>query len=151
MLYKTIDPSNATPSANILFQLILTESGMKNFVRSVKTKFNRYVRSLYRKINFSSEEIVVPLDTFDAFISWVDLLEQTKSMPIVTVTYYQLEDEADTPLPEGFHYLTQNIKKWIDNDQTMFPLPPSHLSSDDNLPLLVDDENNPLPSLLGSN
>ena len=151
MLYKTIDPSNATPSTNILFQLILTESGVENFVRSVETKFNRYVRSLHGKINFSSEEIVVPLDTFDAFISWVDLLEQTKSMPIVTVTYHRLEGEADTPPPEGFHYLTQNIKKWIDNDQTTFPLPPLHLDSDNNLPLLVDDDNNLPPSPPGGN
>src|SRR5438552_9750296 len=121
MLYKTINPSNATPSTNILFQLILTESGVKNFVRSVKTKFNRYIRSLYGKINFGSEEIVIPLDTFNAFISWVDLLEQTKSMPIVTVTYHRLEGEANTPLPERFYYLAQNTKKWMDNDQTMFP------------------------------
>ena len=75
MLYKTINPSNATPSANILFRLILTESGVENFVRSVETKFNRYVRSLHGKINFGSEEIIVLLDTFNAFISWVDLLE----------------------------------------------------------------------------
>ena len=88
MLYKTIDPSNATPSTNILFRLILTESGVENFVKSVEIKFNRYVRSLYGKINFGSEEIIVPLDTFDAFISWVDLLEQTKSILIVTVTYH---------------------------------------------------------------
>src|SRR5947199_10821966 len=108
MLYKTIDSSNATPSANILFQLILTESSVENFVRSMETKFNRYVRSLHGKINFGSEEIIVLLDIFDAFISWVDLLEQTKSMPIVTVTYNRLEDEADTPPPEGFNYLRQN-------------------------------------------
>src|SRR5207248_7027875 len=101
MLYKTIDPSNATPSTNILFQLILTKSSVENFVRSVKTKFNRYVRSLHRKINFSSEEIIVSLNTFNVFISWVNLLEQTKSMLIVTVTYYQLEGEADMLLPEG--------------------------------------------------
>src|SRR5437667_11479551 len=103
MLYKTIDPSNATPSANILFRLILTESGVENFVRSVETKFNRYVRSLHEKINFSSEEIIVPLDTFNIFISWVDLLEQTKSIHIVRMTSCRLEGETVTAPREDFH------------------------------------------------
>src|SRR5947199_9708998 len=34
----------------------------------------------------------------------------------------------------------------MNNDQTMFPLPPPHLSSDNNLPLLVGDDNNPPPN-----
>ena len=67
------------------------------------------------------------------------------------VTYYRLEGETDTLPSEGFYYLTQNTKKWIDNDQTTFPPLPPHLGSDDNLPLLVGDDNNSLPSSPGSN
>ena len=54
-------------------------------------------------------------------------------------------------LPEEFHYLMQNTKKWIDNDQTTFSPPLPHLSSDDNLPLLVSDDNNSPPSPPGGN
>src|SRR5947207_14272773 len=66
ILYKTMDPSNATPSTNVLFRLELSQSSVENFVRSVETKFKRHVRSMHGKINFSSDEITVPLDTFDA-------------------------------------------------------------------------------------
>ena len=141
ILYKTMDPSNATPSANVLFRLELSQSGVENFVRSVETKFKCYVRSMHGKINFGSEEIIVPLDTFDAFISWADLLEQTKSQLIVAVTYHRQEGEVDTPPPEGFHYLTENIKKGMDNGLNMFLPPPSPPNSDYNPPLLGGDNN----------
>ena len=39
----------------------------------------------------------------------------------------------------------------MNNDQTTFPPLPPHLSSDNNLLLLVGDDNNPLPSLPGGN
>ena len=57
------------------------------------------------------------------------------------MTYRRQEGEVDTLPPEGFHYLTENMKKGMDNGPNMFPPPPSPPNSDYNPPPLGGDNN----------
>ena len=44
---------------------------------------------------------MAPLDGFNQFMSWADLLEQTNGQPIIFLTFRQLQGEENTPLLEG--------------------------------------------------